>query len=490
MFKKFLLLMTLLIPLIMHGCCGPADFCLPCTPTSFKLGDGSMNPVALTFSPNGSCLVTANFDTNDITVFSVDPVTCDLDVIDTLSTGTSPANPVALGYTVDGACLAVVDQTIFPSPTPHGAVSIFQTSNVGCFLNPTPTIIQDNNVVANPMTLAISPNCLFISNRQIVDCLHLPPPPPPYRLGTTQLTNTGDCTFMTTLFETSIVGSLSVIDIKFSSDFSCAFLLIQGDQLPPEPGNFVIASFPFNSKACFDIAALLQLKQFPPTPPFIPCTSNPIKMAVSSNDCLALLNQGDNTISMFTVDPIDCSLTPVPGSPFKNGPGTANPVAFAFSKDGKCLFVVNQDSNNLSIFNVDPDTCALQLRCCPISLAPRDKGPTDIVFAPNGKCFAVSNGQSNTVTIFRLNLAPVINCVTVNPDGTVTIMGSASPGDTISVFSGSELIGSESLSPSGPGTFNILTSALPCGQQTLLVVACNANCSGQGTSITVCIPKH
>src|SRR4029077_6781550 len=81
--------------------------------------------------------------------------------------------------------------------------------------------------------------------------------------------------------------------------------------------------------------------------PFAAGTS-PTAMCISpSNQSLYVVNSGENTVSLFTIDSKGLLTEVTP----RAVTGT-NPVAVAVNAAGTLLFVANQDSNTISVFAI------------------------------------------------------------------------------------------------------------------------------------------
>lgn len=454
--KVFAWLFCIIINTPIYGCCGPADLCQPCQPGTFKIAPESNTPVGLSFSPNGACLAVANMS-GDINVFSVDSVTCDLTLNDTVTPicpGPSICIPGAITYSKNN-CLAIAVESNFSFPVFSPGVDCLPGSPT--FTNAGGSTID---VAFNPGGSCLAASVPIAGMVSLFNMNVCTPPPSPSN-------------FISITFPTSI---------SFSTNGKCLGI-ISGSSLAIQD---TISIYTQSAPCNFD--TLVFTKTF--------AGSKFVSLAFSSNDCFALLDQNNNNIRVFTVLK-DCSLKEIPGSPFPNGclaqgssisTITNFPTALAFSPNGSCLVVANAKSNNISVFNVDPETCELQFRGCPLSLG-QGKTPIDIAFSPNGKCFAVAN-KNNTITIFMLHQTLTICSATADCTGIVTITGIANPGDLVQVFCNSTLIGSEPVPPSGPGSFTVITDTpIPAGQQRLTVIACQSGCPASSTSVTVCVPS-
>jgi DNA-binding beta-propeller fold protein YncE len=75
----------------------------------------------------------------------------------------------------------------------------------------------------------------------------------------------------------------------------------------------------------------------------------------ASGNLLATANQGDNTVSVFSVGS-GGALTAVPGSPFPTG---SSPLSVAFNASGNLLATANHRDNTVSVFTVEPPAASI-----------------------------------------------------------------------------------------------------------------------------------
>ena len=178
-----------------------------------------------------------------------------------------------------------------------------------------------------------------------------------------------------------------------------------------------------------------------------------LTVQVLAPKCVYAVNNGDSTISAYTVDSITGSLTPVPGSPFTAG--VAQPVSISLDPQDRFVYVIGAAVPPfVSVFTVDPASGALT----PVSGSPFATGGTiasAVASDPLGRfVYAVNQSsggqQDGSITVFSLdattgNLTPVAgspfdsggrlpSSVTPDPTGQflyVTNNGS----DGVSVFS-------------------------------------------------------
>ena len=129
-----------------------------------------------------------------------------------------------------------------------------------------------------------------------------------------------------------------------------------------------------------------------------------------------VVNQSANSISAYTVDAENGSLTPVPNSPFATG---ILPVSAAVHPSGKFVYTPNFSGNTVSVYAVQPDG-ALQ----PVSVAPFPNGslPFFVAVAPSGQFAYVVNRAVATVSVHTVNSAT--GALTIVAGATVSTGGS------------------------------------------------------------------
>ncbi|HSE19280.1 MAG TPA: beta-propeller fold lactonase family protein [Pyrinomonadaceae bacterium] len=116
---------------------------------------------------------------------------------------------------------------------------------------------------------------------------------------------------------------------------------------------------------------------------------------------------GINTVSAFSVD-TDGLLTPIAGSPFATGGSGVGSGFFAANRlitcvVGNFLYVVNEQSNNISVFSINPATGALSL----IPGSPFATGGTagsgiSLGVTPDNRFLFASNSGSRNITVFSI----------------------------------------------------------------------------------------
>jgi 6-phosphogluconolactonase len=171
--------------------------------------------------------------------------------------------------------------------------------------------------------------------------------------------------------------------------------------------------------------------------PFVVGT-NPTGVTVSPDGLVAFVTNGVSSgvstdVSAFTVNPTSGVLTPVPGSPFAAG---TNPIAVAVAPGGTFAYVVNRGDNTITVFSIDAATGALTaLLGGTGNPFPTGTAPNGIAITPNGSFLYVSNSGTNNVSAYAINsgtgvLTPLLagtgnpfaadttpSGITVTPDG-------------------------------------------------------------------------
>lgn len=116
---------------------------------------------------------------------------------------------------------------------------------------------------------------------------------------------------------------------------------------------------------------------------------------------------GPNTVSAFSVD-ANGALTPITGSPFATGGSGAgggffavNPITIATAR--KLLFVANEQTNNISVFSIDPATGALTLvPGSPFSTGGASGAGISLGVTPDNQFLFASSSGSNDITVFSI----------------------------------------------------------------------------------------
>ena len=140
-----------------------------------------------------------------------------------------------------------------------------------------------------------------------------------------------------------------------------------------------------------------------------PTGSGAVSVAFSPDgSMLATANQGDNTVSVFSVG-TGGALTEVTGSPFPTG---SAPASVAFSPDGSLLATANQGDNTVSVFSVGTGGALTEVTGSPF---PTGSAPASVAFSPDGSLLATANQGDNTVSVFSVGTGGALTEVTGSP---------------------------------------------------------------------------
>ncbi len=111
----------------------------------------------------------------------------------------------------------------------------------------------------------------------------------------------------------------------------------------------------------------------------------PVSLAVEPTDhYLYVLNQGDNTISGYSIDAANGALTPLTSSPFAIGGGSSNAAQVLVDPSGQYVYVVSQSYNGsvggVTQFSIDATTGALtQVTATPVTPGSNANSPSAMV---------------------------------------------------------------------------------------------------------------
>ena len=387
MSKKFITttaiiyLITLSIAQTIHA------MCIPCGVTEVAgspFTDGVFNPQEIAFSPDSRWLAVANLSSNTVSIFSVDPITCQLTFVSSAPTG--GLQPRGIAYSPDGACLAVSnfissDISIFTVNQTTGAITLLGA--------PVPT------GGLQPLGVAYSPNgaCFAVANE----------------FDTIPFTGTGSISIFTvdpitcaiTLLGAPVTTNiLNPITLDYSPDGTC--LAVANFDISGGPGTVSIFSVdPLTCNITAVGSPVMTGDFYPITVVYSPQGTC---LAVSNSNLFNLLL---GSISIFSVDSATCSITQI-GSPVATGGDT--PIGLSFSPDGLCLAAINNRSDNFILFSVNPTTCEINPLGPPIATG---SFPIFVDYSPDNKCLAIANsgfdpltgptGPLGSISVFKTN---------------------------------------------------------------------------------------
>jgi 6-phosphogluconolactonase len=116
------------------------------------------------------------------------------------------------------------------------------------------------------------------------------------------------------------------------------------------------------------------------------------------------ISNGPNTVSAFSVG-ADCSLTPIPGSPFPTG-GIGSGAGFTLVNQaevcGNNLYVANGQSSTITVFAINPATGVLSAVGSPVPVPGGDVPFSDMSFSctPDGRFLYVARAGIDSINIF------------------------------------------------------------------------------------------
>lgn len=424
------------------------------TPISTIATDSSPKPapVFAAFSPSGNCVAVANYGTGTVSSFTIDPLTCQLTKVSTLSSGGT--RPYFLAFSSTG-CLAVVNIS-------SANVATFSIDQNCALTSQSVTGNIDPANVAEPQFLAFSPDatCLAVPTNGYIG-----------RVAMFSVTN---CTLTSSgLFDTSAAPippapPVMALYAAFSPSGKC--LAVCNRNIG------TVSSFTVNS-GC----TLSKVSELPSDPSGNSLTQF---LGFSQNgNCLISTNPTTDSITTFSVD-TGCNLTPIAVTKTDPASTIATPLFFAFSSNG-CLVVSNQNGNSISSFNFDQTTCTPTLvsviKTDPTSVPPKLPHPQYFAVTPNGNCIIVPNPNTNTIaSIPFANLSVTISqnhpCNTNFTSLSANISGGAAPYTYSWTGPSGFTSNSQPVIVFQPGTYNVMvTEAGGCSANSSALVTIPAN---------------
>lgn len=348
---------------------------------------GISNPTSVAYSRNGKCLAVANFTTNTVAIFKVNSETCQLTPLGSpVSTGGSA--PSSIAYSPTCKCLAVVNNA-------SNDVTVFSVNQDTCEITRLGAPVPTGGVA--PVSLAYSPDgkCLAVANE-----FSNPFP----GTGSLSVFNVDPDTCAITLdgppITSGVINPMNPTSVAYSPDGKCIAL-----------ANFDVTGAPGTVSVYRKIpggcSSVVMVGSFPTG------GINPTSLSFSPNGkCLAVTNSdllvaGIGSVTVYSVDPTTCELTPI-NTAVPTGGDT--PINLSYSRDGKCLSVTNIFSENMTIFSVNSATCGISSS----SLITVGTFPRDVEYSPDNSCIAVANsgfnpligpvGPTGSISIFENNI--------------------------------------------------------------------------------------
>lgn len=116
---------------------------------------------------------------------------------------------------------------------------------------------------------------------------------------------------------------------------------------------------------------------------------------------LYVTNDGSNSVSGFAINPVNGSLSLVPGSPFATG-GLAGGIGISLdcTPDGNFLIAANGGSNNITVFSIAANGALTPVAGSPFFAG--SSAPDGIKIAPNGQFLSVALLGGDQIGMFSI----------------------------------------------------------------------------------------
>ena len=123
----------------------------------------------------------------------------------------------------------------------------------------------------------------------------------------------------------------------------------------------------------------------------VTCTTNPARFVY-------VVNNGSNDVSAYRVDPASGALAPIAGSPF---PAGNTPDSIAVDPTGRFAYVSNLGDATVSAYTINRTTGALEIVSG--SPFPTGQGPTSVAIDPSSSFVYVTNGTGGSVSVYTVD---------------------------------------------------------------------------------------
>lgn len=295
------------------------------TASSLPTGSGTSNPNMLVSVPNYNFLVSVNYISANLSVYSI--------ASSTITSGggltaLSPTFSFAAGAGASSAVSHPSSPWIYTTHSGAGGANIsMKTMSASGVLTATSTA----SAGTNPYAIAMHPsgNFLYVAN-----------------MGSNNVSGF------------SINASTGALAALAGSPFS-ASTSPQAIAMDPLGRFLYVLNTGANSISAYTINSTTGVLTATTPATFAGDGSSPSRLAIHpSGTFLYLSNSGSNDISAFSINSSTGNLTAVSGSPF-NGTGLTQPLGIAVSPDGTILAVGFGGQYKLALFSIDPSTGAL-----------------------------------------------------------------------------------------------------------------------------------
>jgi len=123
-------------------------------------------------------------------------------------------------------------------------------------------------------------------------------------------------------------------------------------------------------------------------------------------------NEQTNNISVFSIDPATGALTLVPGSPFPTGGASGSGISLGVTPDNQFLFASSSGSNNITVFSIATNGTLTSISGSPFAVG---GVPDGIKVSPDGRFLAVALFSPDAVGIFTIASNGALTAVPGSP---------------------------------------------------------------------------
>ena len=123
-------------------------------------------------------------------------------------------------------------------------------------------------------------------------------------------------------------------------------------------------------------------------------------------------NEQTNNISVFSIDPATGALTVVPGSPFPTGGASGSGISLGVTPDNQFLFASSSGSNNITVFSIAANGTLTSISGSPFAVG---GVPDGIKVSPDGRFLAVALVSPDALGIFTIASNGALTAVPGSP---------------------------------------------------------------------------
>jgi 6-phosphogluconolactonase len=123
-------------------------------------------------------------------------------------------------------------------------------------------------------------------------------------------------------------------------------------------------------------------------------------------------NEQTNNISVFSIDPATGVLTLVPGAPFPTGGASGSGISLGVTPDNQFLFASSAGSNNITAFSIAANGTLTSISGSPFAAG---GVPDGIKVSPDGRFLAVALISNDAVGIFTISSNGALTAVPGSP---------------------------------------------------------------------------